>query len=110
MIKGLILESGFMDIIFYPLFSVMLSLINLYTWGLFVYVVLTWLEHFNILNRFNSVVYNVHGFLFRLYEPALSRIRDSFSSFAGIDLSPLILWFGLMLLEGIIARILIRIF
>lgn len=99
-----------MDIILYPVFSVIISACQLYGWGLLVYVILSWLEHFNVVNRFHPFVYKVHDVLFRLYEPVLARVRQYFGPIGGIDLSPIIVWLGLTLIEGILTRIIIRFF
>ena len=99
-----------MDIILYPVLSVILTVCNLYGWGLLIYVALSWLEHFNVVNRFHPGIYTVHNWLFRLYEPTLARIREWFGPIAGVDLSPLIIWLGLMLIEGILTRVLLRFF
>lgn len=99
-----------MDIIAYPVLSVALTLCHLYGWGLLIYVVLSWLEHFNVVNRFHPQVYSLHNWLFKLYEPVMTRIRTRFAPVGGLDLSPLILWLGLTLLEGILNRVVLRFF
>lgn len=99
-----------MDIVLYPILSVLMSACHLYSFGLLIYVILSWLEHFNVVNRFHPAIYTVHNVLFRLYEPVLARVRQWFGPVGGIDMSPILVWLGLMLIEGILSRIIIRFF
>ncbi len=80
-----------MDIILYPLLSVIQMALSLYWWAVIIYVVINWLEQFNVINRYNQFVYTVHTFLFRVVEPALVWIRRFMPSLGTIDLSPVIL-------------------
>lgn len=97
-----------MDIIFVPILRLFTSIINLYIIGLFIYVVLSLLEQFGIINKYNQVVYFISNMLFRLYEPVLSRIRVFMPNLGGLDLSPLVLVFGLYFIQEVLIRILIR--
>ena len=97
-----------MDILFVPLFYVILAFLRLYQWCVMGYVILGWLEAFQILNRYNRFVYAINGFLFRLVEPALVPLRRFLPNLGNIDLSPLILFFVLFFIEGLIGRILLR--
>lgn len=80
-----------MDIILYPLLSVIQMALNLYWWAVIIYVIINWLEQFNVINRYNQFVYSLHTFLFRIVEPALARIRGLLPSLGNIDISPIIL-------------------
>jgi len=80
-----------MDVIIVPLIRVILMALNIYWWAVVIYVILGWLEQFNIINRYNNFVYGLHTFLFRIVEPALIPIRRLLPGLGGVDLSPLIL-------------------
>lgn len=77
---------------FINLISSVISLINL---ALIIWVVLGLLIHFELVNRFSPIVTQVNGFLTRLLDPMLSRIRRVTSKFlpdlGGVDISPVIL-------------------
>jgi YggT family protein len=65
--------------------------LSLYWWAIVIYVIISLLEQFNVINPYNQFVYTVHSFLFRIVEPVLSRIRRFLPSLGTIDISPLIL-------------------
>jgi len=73
------------------LYRLVVAIVDLYWWLLIVYVVLSWLIAFNVLNTYNKFVNAAGGFLHRVIEPALKPIRRIVPSLGGIDLAPLIL-------------------
>jgi YggT family protein len=79
------------------LVGLILLLLQIYTWLLIAYVVLTWLVQFNVVNRHNQFVGTVGEFLSRIVEPALTPIRRVIPYLGGIDISPVVLliiiWF-----------------
>ncbi len=97
-----------MDIIFVPLFHLIMTLLSLYTWILIATVIMSWLETFNIVNRYNKFVYTVHTILFRLTDPILSPIRRILPTLGGLDLSPLIVLLGVQFIMGVLSRLMIR--
>ena len=97
-----------MDILFVPLLRLLITVINFYTMAVFVYVILSLLEQFGVINRYNKVVYFVHTFLFRLCEPFLARLRLFLPSLGGIDLSPMVLVLALYFIQDILMRLLMR--
>jgi YggT family protein len=94
-----------MDILFVPLFTVLIKIVDLYQFFLIIYVVLGWLEVFNVVNRYNRFVYGIHTILFRLIEPVLTPIRRFLPDMGGIDFSPLVLIFGLYFIQGVLEKI-----
>jgi YggT family protein len=97
-----------MDVILVPLVNVILIALNLYWWAVVLYVLLEWLEHFNVINRYNQFVYNMHTFLFRIVEPVLMMIRRVIPKMGTIDLSPIILILLIVFVEGVIARLTLK--
>lgn len=97
-----------MDVILIPLLRVIILAIDLYWWFVVVYVILGWLEQFNVINQYNQFVYNVHTFLFRVVEPALTPIRRILPSLGGIDLSPIVLIFLLYFLQGVLSMLALK--
>lgn len=94
-----------MDIIFVPLLTVIIKIIDLYQFLLIIYVIMGWLEAFNVLNRYNRLVYSIHTVLFRLIEPVLSPIRRFLPDLGGVDFSPLVLIFGAYFIQGVLIKI-----
>jgi YggT family protein len=97
-----------MDIIILPLLYVINVVLNLYWWAVVVYLVMSWLETFNIINRYNQAVYNLNAFLFRIVEPALIPIRRFLPQLSGIDLSPLVLLIGISFFQRVINLLLLK--
>jgi YggT family protein len=91
-----------MDIILFPLLSVIHMALSLYKWAVIIYVIINWLEQFNVINRYNQFVYTVHTFLFRIVEPALVWIRRVTPSLGSIDISPIILILILHFFMGVV--------
>lgn len=98
----------FMDILFVPILSTLNFIISTYRFFLFIYIIVNLLQQFDVVNKHNQVVYFISNVLFRLYEPVLARIRVFLPNLGGIDISPIILIFGLFFLQSLIASILMR--
>jgi YggT family protein len=67
------------------------SVIDIYKWLLIIWVIMSWLVSFNVINTHNQFVGTVMNFLYRITEPALRPIRRIVPDLGGIDISPLIL-------------------
>lgn len=96
-------------VIFIPLLNVLLDLLHIYKWALFIFIVLNWLEAFNILNNYNSFVYGVRNFLQSVIDPVLNHIRKILPPISGWDLSPIALVLIIHFLQGVLHQILIKV-
>lgn len=94
-----------MDVILGPLFWLIITVIELYTWVVIAAVVLSWLTSFNVINAHNRFVYMIGEFVFRLTEPALRPIRGFLPHLGGLDLSPVVLLLGLVFLKQVVTRL-----
>ncbi len=92
-------------IILGPLLNVVSFALGLYKMALTIYIVLGWLEAFNIINRYNTFVYNAHNFLQSIIEPVLGPIRRVIPPISGWDLSPIALIFIIYFFEGVLLEI-----
>ena len=90
----------------YALLTLISQLIEFYIWIIIASAVLSWLVAFEVVNMRNRFVYLVGDALNRLTEPAYRRIRQFMPDLGGIDLSPIILIFGLMFLRNLMWEIL----
>lgn len=86
-----------------PFINIIMIVIQLYIWVVIASAVLSWLIAFNVVNTQNRFVYTIADVLFRLTEPALRPIRRVLPELGGLDLSPVVLILGLILLQDIIA-------
>ena len=72
------------------------------------YIVISILVSFNVINTYNQFVSVVYGSLHKLFEPVLGPIRNAMPDLGGIDLSPIIVFFALRYLTPFIAEAIIR--
>jgi YggT family protein len=64
--------------------------------------VMSWLIAFNVVNIRNDVVRSIWNTLVALTEPLLMRIRRYLPNTGGIDISPIVLFLLILLVEQII--------
>src|SRR5262249_7619318 len=84
------------------LLDVILIALNLYMWVVIAAVVLSWLVAFNVVNTRHPFVSAVAEFLYRVTEPALRPIRNMLPHLRGIDISSIILFLIIILIERVI--------
>ena len=94
----------------YAIFQLLDSLISLYLWCLFIFVILSWLINFGIVNTQNRFIYLLMDFLYKITEPALRPIRRFVPNFGGIDISPIILVLGLIFVRNLVMVDLVKMF
>lgn len=73
-----------------PLIDLISTVIQLYIFVIFAWVILSLLLHFDVVNRRNRFVSQLNYALNRLTSPVLTPIRRKLPDLGGIDLSPLI--------------------
>jgi YggT family protein len=81
--------------------------LNIYTWLLIAWVVMSWLISFDVINTRNRFVYIVSDFLYRITEPVLRPIRRVVPDISGIDISPVILLLLIWLIRDMMFRYLL---
>ena len=77
----------FVDFFLYIIYQIL----QFYKYAVIIYVVLSMLISFNIINTNNRIISIVMDFLFKLIEPLLRVIRNVIPNFGAIDVSPVIL-------------------
>ena len=77
----------FVDFFLYIIFQIL----QFYKYAVIIYVILSMLISFNIINTNNRIVSIVMDFLFKLIDPLLRVIRNVIPNFGAIDISPVIL-------------------
>ena len=77
----------FVDFFLYIIFQIL----QIYKYAVIIYVILSMLISFNIINTNNRIISIVMDFLFKLIEPLLRVIRSVIPNFGAIDVSPVIL-------------------
>lgn len=89
------------------LLSLLLRLIDIYTWVVIASAIFSWLIAFNVVNYHNRIVALIGDLLYKATEPLLRPIRTVIPAMGGLDLSPLILilllWFVQKLLVDVLS-------
>jgi len=93
-----------MDAILNSFLLVSFYALDFYKWIVIANVVISWLVAFNVINTTNQFIYMVMDFTYRLTDPLYSRIRAILPNMGGIDLSPLVVLFGVMFLQSLISQ------
>jgi YggT family protein len=76
--------------------------LTIYVWIVIAMAIFSWLVAFNVVNTRNPAVAGIGEFLYRITEPALRPIRNVVPTFGGIDISPVILFLLIILIEKVI--------
>jgi YggT family protein len=87
-----------------PIVFVLIQIINLYMYLLIASAILSWLIAFNVVNTRNQFVAGVAEFLYRITEPVLGPIRRRLPNFGGLDISPIIVFFLLWIVQLYLAE------
>jgi YggT family protein len=82
--------------------DVILIVLNLYIYIVIAAAVLSWLVAFNVVNPRNQFVSMVGEFLFRITDPVLRPIRNMLPPMGGIDISPIVLFLIIILIQRVI--------
>jgi YggT family protein len=82
-----------------PVFQLIDMILDLYIFIIIAMVIMSWLIGFNVINRHNQIVDMIWRTLVALTEPVLGPIRRALPSLGGLDLSPLVLLFGIYFLQ-----------
>ena len=84
--------------------DIVLKALELYWWVVLATIILSWLIAFNVINTRNDFVNAVWRTLNALTEPVLRPIRRYMPKLQGLDLSPIILFFAIYLVQQVIGR------
>ena len=78
------------------------EIITLYLYTLFVYVIMSLLIQFQMINSYNKIINAIFHALISIHEPLLGKIRRYMPSLSGIDLSPVIVILLLSFIKNLI--------
>jgi YggT family protein len=97
-----------MTTILIPVLQVLSVALDLYKWAVIIWVVLSWLVQFNVINSHNQFVRTVGRALDQVVDPVLRRIRRFVPMFGNLDISPIILFLLILLVQLIIGRLIVQ--
>lgn len=75
-----------------PLFWLLDQALGILNLALIIWIIVSWLVSFRVLDMSNRFVYAVYDTLNRLFEPMLRPIRRALPDLGTIDLSPIVLF------------------
>ena len=84
------------------LLYLIIQFIDLYKLALIIYVIVTWLVGFGIINTSNKFVYLTLDTLYRICNPSLRIVKRYIPTFGSIDISPIIVFVLLEFLKRLI--------
>ncbi|MGE3244853.1 MAG: YggT family protein [Beijerinckiaceae bacterium] len=84
------------------LIEVFLIVLDIYVYVVFAAVIMSWLLAFNIVNFGNNIVRAIWNGLNALTEPVLGPIRRIMPNLGAIDISPIVLLLGIILIQKLI--------
>lgn len=87
--------------------SLLIFLLDIYTFIIIAAVIVSWLIAFDVLSMSNPKTRNLLSLLGRLTDPVFRPIQRFIPSIGGIDITPIIVLFGLMFLKNIIFKLFI---
>lgn len=88
------------------LVHILMTLLNIYLWLIIFTVIVSWLVAFDVLNTRNRWVYKMCEILNRLTNPVVQRVRRYVPPLGGIDITPMVIIFGIYLLQNLLLMLL----
>lgn len=79
----------------HPIPALFMMVLDIASFLLLVWIIVSWLVSFRVLNTSNRFVYAVYDTMNKLFEPMLRPIRRFMPDLGTIDLSPLVLFFAI---------------
>ena len=85
-----------------PLIEVLLLVLNLFQWSLVIYILISLLVQFGVVNPYHSIINLVQNSLSQIHEPILNVLRRYIPVFGNLDLTPLIVFVVIHFISGIL--------
>lgn len=77
-------------------------LLQVLQWIIIIQIVFSWLVAFNVINMRNELLNNIYELLRRMTEPLYRPIRKILPDFGMIDISPMIVLLGIIVMQSVI--------
>jgi YggT family protein len=79
--------------------------LEIYTFIIIATVIVGWLIAFNVVSMQHPAARNLVSFLGRATDPVMRPVQRYIPSIGGIDITPIIVIFALMILQGFVLRV-----
>jgi len=85
--------------------KILLLLLDVFLWIIIIQVALSWLIAFNVVNTSNPQARNFVTLLDKITSPVFKPLRKFIPAIGGIDITPIIVIFGIYLLQNLVVTI-----
>lgn len=85
--------------------QLLLLALNIYMWIVIISVVVSWLIAFEVINASSAQAQNLLDLLRRATDPVFKPLRRYVPDVGGIDVTPIIVLFGIFILKMIVLRL-----
>jgi YggT family protein len=85
-----------------PVLNTIMYALNIYIWILIASAIFSWLFAFNVINSRNQFVNMIGRFLYNVTEPVLRPIRRFMPDLGGVDISPIVVFILIYLIQQLI--------
>ena len=85
--------------------DLLLLALQIYFWIIIMTVVVSWLVVFDVLNTRNKLVFKFCNLLNAVTNPLILRLRKFIPPLGGVDLTPMIVIFGIYILQNLLVRL-----
>jgi YggT family protein len=97
-----------MTVLINAIINLISSALGIYQFFLICYIVMHYLFLFKIVNPYNQFVNQIYGFLIKIFEPILKKIRKYIPNINGVDLSVIALFLIISFSQQILAGMYVR--
>jgi YggT family protein len=80
----------------------LIKALDIYLWLIIASVMVSWLVVFGVLNTRNKWVYKFCALLNRVTNPGMEQLRRVIPPIGGMDLSPMVMIFGIYMVQGML--------
>lgn len=81
------------------MFFILAQALTIFYWIIIIQVVLSWLIAFDVINIRNAQAQNIVGLMNKITEPVYRPLRRFIPPIAGIDITPIIVIFGVIIIR-----------
>jgi YggT family protein len=85
-----------------PVLNTIMYALNIYIWIMIAAAIYSWLFAFNVINSRNQFVNMLGRFLYNVTEPVLKPIRRFMPDLGGVDISPIVVFILIYLIQQLI--------
>ena len=86
------------------IYQALMLILNMVWWIMIAHIIMSWLINFQVLNLRQPLVAQLWDGLSRLLEPLYRPIRSILPDTGGLDLAPLVVFIGIIVLQRALAN------